>query len=297
MDMIDWLLDGDPAIRWQVLRDLTDADRNVVAVERARVAREGLGARLLARQGDDGAWHQQDQPDWVPTLCTMRALRVLAIDPADPAVASAVERLAAGFRWHDSLGGKPFFAGETEPCINGGALACSGYFGRPDHELAKRLVAEQLPDGGWNCDAPKSKVSSYHSTISVLEGLLDHERATGASEISEIRRRGEAYLLDRGLFRRRSTGDVADPAFLMLRVPTRYHYDVLRGLDYFRDAGVAPDARMADAVAAVAARRQPDGAWLLDASSEDADVLGETVRQPSRWNTLRALRVLRWFGA
>jgi hypothetical protein len=297
MDAIEWLLAGDPAIRWQVMSDLEETNPAKVAAERARVAREGLGAALLARQGRDGAWHQDGEPDWVPTLCTMRALRVTGIDPDDPTVAGAVERLADGFRWHDSLGGKPFFAGETEPCINGGALACSGYFGRPDHELAKRLVGEQLPDGGWNCDAPKSKVSSYHSTICVLEGLLDYERATGASEIAEVRRRGEAYLLDRGLFRRRSTGDVADPAFLMLRVPTRYHYDVLRGLDYFRDAGVTPDARMADATAAVAARRQPDGTWLVDASSQDADVLGETVGQPSRWNTLRALRVLRWSGA
>jgi len=140
-------------------------------------------------------------------------------------------------------------------------------------------------------------VSSYHSTICVLEGLLDYERATGATEITEVRRRGEAYLLDRSLFRRRSTGEVADPAFLKVRVPTRYHYDVLRGLDYFRDAGVAPDARMADAVAAVVARRQPDGRWLVDASSDDGEVLGETVGQPSRWNTLRALRVLRWYGA
>jgi hypothetical protein len=226
----------------------------------------------------------------------MRALRVTGVDPADPAVAGALERLAAGFRWHESLGGKPFFGGETEPCINGGALACSSYFGRPDHALARRLVGEQLPDGGWNCDAPKSRVSSFHSTICVLEGLLDYERATGAPEIAEVRRRGEAYLLDRGLFRRRSTGEIAAPAFLTFRVPTRYHYDILRGLDYFRDAGVAPDERMAAAVQAVVDRRRPDRTWLLDASSDDGEVLGETVGEPSRWNTLRSLRVLRWYS-
>jgi hypothetical protein len=153
-----------------------------------------------------------------------------------------------------------------------------------------------LADGGWNCEAPNSGVSSFHSTICVLEGLLDHERATGA-QLADVRRRGEAYLLARGLFRRRTTGDVADPAFLTLHAPTRYHYDVLRGLDYFRDAGVAPDERMAAAVRAVAARRQPDGTWLVDASSDDGDVLDETVGRPSRWTTLRALRVLRWYGA
>jgi len=138
MDAIDWLLEGGPEIRWQVLRDLGCDDP---AAERARVARQGRAAALLARQGVDGAWHQDGEPDWVPTLCTMRALRVIGVDPADPAVAGAIDRLAAGFRWHDSLGGKPFFGGETEPCINGGALACSGYFGRPDRALAQRLVA------------------------------------------------------------------------------------------------------------------------------------------------------------
>jgi hypothetical protein len=296
MTTVDWLLDSDPAIRWHALRDVVGADVATVARERARVAREGIGAALLARQGDDGAWHQDGTPTWVPTLCTMRALVVTGIDPADPVVAAATSQLAAGFRWHEELGGKLFFDGETEPCINGGALSAAGYFGRPSHELARRLVGEQLADGGWNCEAPKSTRSSYHSTICVLEGLLAHERAT-ATELTAVRRRGEAYLLDRGLFRRLSTGDVAEPTFLQLHMPTRYHYDVLRALDYLREAGVAPDERMADAVRAVEARTQPDGRWLVDASADDADVLGERVGEPSRWTTLRALRVLRWYGA
>jgi len=297
MDAIAWLLDSDPAIRWQVLRDLTDAEPAVVAAERARTVREGVGAMLVGRQGGDGAWHQDAEPAWVPTLCTMRALRVIGVDPADPTVGVAIERLASGFRWHESLGGKPFFDGETEPCINGGALALGGYFGRPSAELARRLVGEQLADGGWNCKAPPSTRSSFHSTICVLEGLFEHERAIGATaEISDARQRGEAYLLDRGLFRRRSTGDVAHPSFLALHVPTRYQYDVLRALEYFRAAGAAPDERMTDAVRAVVGKRSADGRWSVDASAGDGDVLGEVVGEPSPWITLRALRVLRWFG-
>ena len=207
-------------------------------------------------------------------------------------------RLAAGFRWHETLGGKPFFDGETEPCINGGTLALGGYFGRPDEALARRLLDEQLDDGGWNCDAPKSTRSSFHSTLCVLEGLLEHERAAGPRPaLAQARRRGEAYLLERGLFRRRSTGDVALPAFLGFAFPTRYHYDVLRALDYLRSAGVTPDERIADAIELVERKRQADGRWLLDdAHAETLDLpWGETVGAPSRWNTLRALRVLRWY--
>jgi len=300
VDTIGWLLDSDPAIRWQAMRDLTDAAPAAVAAERARVAREGLGAEILARQGSDGAWHRDDEPDWLPTLFTMQLLRATGVDPADPAVAAAIERLQAGFRWDESFGAKPFFDGEVEPCINGGALALGAYFGHPSKALARRLVGEQLEDGGWNCDAPKSTRSSYHTTICVLEGLLEYERAAGSSpEIAAARRRGEEYLLERGLFRRRSTGDVASPAFLTFAFPPRYEYDVLRALDYFRAAGAGPDARIDDAVQVVESRRQADGRWLVDRAHEEALALplpfGETQGEPSRWNTLRALRVLGWY--
>ena len=165
MDVIDWLLDGDPAIRWQVLRDLTDAAPATVAAERSRVAREALGAEILARQDPDGSWYRGDDPAWVPTLYTLLLLRATGVDPADAVVDAAVTRLAAGFRWDAEFGSKPFFEGEVEPCINGGTLALGGYFGRPDRTLAQRLVGEQLADGGWNCDAPRSARSSFHSTI------------------------------------------------------------------------------------------------------------------------------------
>ena len=287
------------------MRDLTDASPQAIAAERNRVAHEGIGAQILACQGADGSWHREGAADWLPTLFTLQLLRITGVDPADPAVRAAIARLEAGFRWHESFGKKPFFEGEVEPCINGGALALGSYFGHPSESLAHRLVSEQLNDGGWNCDAPKSVRSSYHTTICVLEGLLEFERAVGsAPEIAAARQRGEEYLLQRALFRRLSTGEIAHPEFLKFAFPPRYHYDVLRALDYFRAAAqsgfqknVQRDPRIADAIQIVRSRQQPDGKWLLDQSYGEllAFPFDESIGQPSRWNTLRALRVLRWF--
>jgi hypothetical protein len=284
------------------MRDLTGAAPEVIASERSRVTHQGLGAAILACLGPDGAWHRNNAADWLPTLFTFQLLRATGIDPTDPAVEAAAARVSAGFRWHESLGGKSFFEGETEPCINGGTLALGGYFGRPSHSLAQRLLSEQLEDGGWNCDAPKSNRSSYHSTICVLEGLLEYELAVRCAEqgvpgIAASRAKAEEYLLQRGLFRRLSTGEIADPEFLEFAYPPRYHYDVLRALDYFRAAGAQPDPRMNDAIQIVRRKQQADGGWLLDRSYDEslALPLGESVGAPSAWNTLRALRVLRWY--
>jgi hypothetical protein len=279
------------------MRDLTDASPAAVAAERGRVAHEGIGAEILACQGPDGSWQRSGAPDWLPTLFTLLLLRAAGADRADPVVDSAVARLQAGFRWDAAFGAKPFFEGEVEPCINGGTLALGAYFGSPTESLAHRLVREQLDDGGWNCEAPKSSRSSFHTTICVLEGLLEYERAVGAApEIAAARLRGEKYLLDRFLFRRRSTGEVASPEFLKFAYPPRYLYDVLRALDYLRDTGFRPDERIADALQVVESRRRTDGRWLLDDTHNEAlpFPFAESVGEPSRWNTLRALRVLRW---
>jgi hypothetical protein len=300
---MDWLLDADPAISWQAMRDLTDASPAAVAAERARVPYKGVGAEILACQGADGPWRLAGEPDWLPTLFTFLLLRATGADPADPVVESAVARLEAGYQWDEEFRDKPyksFFEGEVEPCINGGVLALGAYFGRTTDSLLRRLLGEQLDDGGWNCEAPKSARSSFHTTICVLEGLLEYERAAGpAPEIAAARRRGEEYLLERGLFRRRSTGQVANPAFLEFAYPPRYHYDILRALDYLRAAGLQPGPRIRDAVDVVKSRQQADGRWLLDCAHDEALALpfSESVGEPSRWNTLRALRVVRWASA
>jgi hypothetical protein len=308
VEPFDWLLDSDPAVRWQALRDLTDASPTTVATERARVPHKGLGAAILALQHRDGAWRRSDAPAWLTTLFTMQLLRSTGIDRTDPEVEAAVARPEAFLRWSNHGGrwdlrspefiGNPFFEGEVEPCINGGVLAFGAYFGRPNANLAHRLLSEQLPDGGWNCEAPKSRRSSFHTTICVLEGLLEYERAIGsAPHVASARRRGDEYLLERGLFRRLSTGEVANREFLELAFPPRYHYDILRSLDYFRDAGAQADPRIGDAVRFIETRRTADGRWLLDRAYDDALPLTatESVGEPSRWNTLRAMRVLRWY--
>ena len=308
MKVIDWLMDSDPAIRWQVVRDLRDASPGEIAAERARVADEGLGAEILRRQETDGSWRREGAPKWLSTLFTLQLLRAAGVDSGDPEVEAAMTRAETNLRWNDNggcwdvrpaeTGGNPFFEGEEEPCINGGVLAFGSYFGHPEERLARRLVSEQLEDGGWNCEAPGSRRSSFHTTICVLEGLLEYERAVGhAPEVAEARRRGEEYLLKRGLMRRLSNGELVSAEFLELAFPPRYHYDVLRALDYFRAAGGEPDARIREAVGVIESKRQADGRFILDRAYETATVeVGEPVGEPSRWNTLRALRVLRWCG-
>ena len=203
VNTVAWLLESDPAIRWQAIRDLTDASPTAIAAERARVPREGLGAEILSRQDSDGAWRRTDKPVWLSTLFTLLLLRSTGVDRTE--VESAVARLETRMGWDNQAGfwelrlatsgARPFFEGEVEPCINGGTLALGGYFGRPTESLVRRLIAEQLDDGGWNCEAPKSVRSSFHTTICVLEGLLEYERAVGsAPEVTAARERGEEVV-------------------------------------------------------------------------------------------------------
>jgi hypothetical protein len=309
--VLDWLLDSDPALRWHVLRDLTDAPPGDMAAERARVAVEGWGTRLLALRDDDGQWaggacfpadfrgdFSAGQP-WTSTLPALTLLRDFGVDPDDGRVREAITLVRDNCRWEHA--GQPFFAGEVEPCINGRTVAIGAYFGMDVDEIVGRLLAEQLSDGGWNCEAENGSVrSSFDTTVNVLEGLLAYERATGGSaESVAARRRGEEYLLQRRLFRRLSTGEVVRPQWLQFSFPTWWHYDVLRGLDYFRDVGDGPDRGLAEAIDLVRSKRQPDGTWLLENTHRGAVhfVMEDGDGEPSRWNTLRALRVLRWYDA
>ncbi len=308
MDVIQWLLDGDPAIRWQVLQDLTDASPGTVATERARVETEGWGAQLLSLQGADGLWDggacfpasytgaEPGQP-WTATMHTLQTLQILGLDPASAAARRALPLVAAHGHWEHA--GQPYFTGEVEPCINGRTIATGAYFGIDVAAIVERILGERLGDGGWNCEAENGSVrSSFDTTINVLDGLLEFERATGSTAaVDEARRGGEQYLLERNLFRRKSTGDVVDPAYLEFAFPHYWHYDVLRSLDYFRRSGAGRDSRMVEAVDIVRAKQQPDGRWLLDCVHPGRVHfdLEDGVGTPSRWNTLRALRVLDWW--
>ena len=293
---LKWLLDADPAIRWQVMRDLIDASPANIAAERSRIATEGWGAQLLAQQLPNGSW-PEGQWDLV-TLWSLIVLKDLGLDPASPQAREVIDRIDQHLVFKP-LNNRPYLQGETEPCINGRILAITAWINRPSDALAQQLLSEQLDDGGWNCEAPKSKCSSFHTTICVLEGLLAHERAGRPSTtLTQARQRAENYLLDRHLFRSLRTGDVIDKRWLRFAYPTFWHYDILRALDYFHDAHPTPDPRIDEAIAIVRQRRHQNGCWPLNLlHPEHIPLQMETaVGSASRWNTLRALRVLRWYN-
>lgn len=299
--VVKWLLEGDPSIRWQVMRDITDEPDEVVAAERSRVATEGWGAQLLGLQTSDGHWGDDQEHGWMTTNDALALLKDLGPDPADEKVRRAIGLVRDRITWWQ-LDGRPFFDGETEACINGRILAAGAYFGAASDKVVDRLLSEQLEDGGWNCEAPPSKRSSFHSTICVLEGLLEYERALGpTTAVTQARARGEDYLLERRMLRSLTSGEVIDDRWTRFAFPPVWHYDVLRGLDYLRSAGVEPDERVAEAVALVETRRHQNGRWPLAGIHADHtarlsfDVETE-VGKASRWNTLRALRVLDWYG-
>ncbi len=232
--IIRWLLDSDPSIRWQVMRDLADTPEAVVRTERSRIASEGWGAQLLDLQAPGGQWGTDDDEGWMTTVDALVLLKDLGVDPAGEAVRRAIDLVRDRITWRQ-LDGRPFFDGETEACINGRILAAGAYFGEASDRLVDRLLDEQLEDGGWNCEAPPSKRSSFHSTICVLEGLLEYEKAQGATAaVTQARTRAESYLLERRLFKSLKSGKAIDPRWTRFSFPTSWHYDLLRGLDYLR---------------------------------------------------------------
>jgi len=310
--VIQWLLDSDPSIRWQVMRDLIGAPAVEIAAERARVATEGMGAQLLALQGPDGRWGNAAwNRGWNSTMHVLVLLWEMGLDPASDQARLAVGLVRDRVTWKgcgpQECDDNPFFAGELEPCINGQVAAVGAYFGQDVRVIVDRLLAEQLPDGGWNCAAANgSSRSSFNTTICVLEALLEYELSVGASQqLTEARHRGQEYLLERHLFRRLSTGEVIErdrkggAVWTLFAFPTWWHYDVLRGLDYLRSAAVTPDERVTEAINLVASKCDDDGRWPLEQQYPGKMLvqIDEGKGRPSRWNTLRALRVLNWYSA
>jgi hypothetical protein len=298
--VINWLLDSDPAIRWQVMRDLLDEPHAVVAGERSRVALEGWGSRLLGLQGSDGQWGGGSYvfPGWISTTDTLLLLRDLGLNPASEQARKAIGLVRDNCTWGPEFGDTPFFEGEVEPCINGRVLAVVAYFGEASDRLVDRPLRDQLEDGGWNCEAPSSKRSSFHTTICVLEGLLEYVNARGSSAcVTAAHLRGPDYLLERRMFRSLATGHVIDPDWTKFSFPTRWHHDVLWGLDNLRRAGFEPGERVGEAIDMVGKKQDGDRRWPLENphAGEVHFDMEVGAQCPSRWNTLRALRVLDWF--
>lgn len=309
-----WLVDTDPALRWQVERDLLEAPDDVWQATRARVATEGFGARLLAHQDADGQWAggpffpagwefgpERPQP-WTATTWALKDLREWGLDAV--VLAGTAEKLAST-RWeYQDL---PYWGGEVDVCINSWTLSNGLWLGAPVDGLVDWFLEHQLLDGGWNCEwVEGSAVSSFHSTLNALVGLLDYRLSTGDAErVRAARAAGEEYLLQRSLFRRLSTGEPFFEHVFSFAHPRRAYYSVLAAADYFRAAALAdgsartPDRRMADAIEAIRARRQPDGTWL-QGHRLPGDVwfhVDVPAGEPSPWVTLQALRVLAWWDA
>ena len=295
---VAWLLEGDPSIRWQTLRDVVHAPGDEVAAERSRVEREGWGAALLDLQDPSGTW---GGTVWKPEDrdATDTVVLLLALLGADgERTRSAFDRAASGVDWGEEWGRSAFFDGEVEPCINGRVLTAAAPYGHATETMLDKLLDTQQTDGGWNCYAEtRDDPGSFHSTICVVEALAAYRDAGGATDVAEPLRRGQEYLLERGLMRRKTTGELIDEAWLDFRFPYYWHYDVLRGLDHLRASGTPYDDRAAEAVELVRSKRGPDGRWTLDAVLHGRPAVPfEAAGEPSRWNTLRALRVLEWAG-
>ncbi len=311
----DWLLEADPALRWQVERDIIGAPEGIWRSTRARVATEGFGARLLALQASDGQWAggayfprdgdqaaesggDKGQP-WTATTWALNSLREWGLDAAE--LSGTADLLAANCRWeYDDL---PYWGGEVDCCINAYTLANGVWLGADVSGLSQWFLDHRLADGGWNCEwVEGSTRSSFHSTLNSLKGLLFYETATGGSEaLREARRAGEAYLLERHLLRSRSTGELVGPWATQFAYPFRWVYSALNAANYFRAAalqdGTAPDPRLADAIRVVRSARQSDGRWMQEARHGgrvwfEVDV---PPGQPSTWLTFYGARVLSWW--
>jgi hypothetical protein len=309
-----WLLDSDPALRWQVERDLVGESPEVWEATRVGVATEGFGAQLLALQDPDGQWAggaffpagfdgtEEGQP-WTATTWTLNALREWGLDAAVLRERRTAELLAENSRWeYENL---PYWDGEVDCCINSWTVSNGLWLGADITGIVDWFVEHRLPDGGWNCEWVEGSTRwSFHSTLNALKGLLDYEVATGGTNATRAARRaGEEYLLERGLLRRLSTGDLIAPWAVRFSYPFRWFYDVLNAAEYFRQVwlldGTPPDPRMAEAIELIRAAKQPDGTWLQSRRHPgrvwfEVDV---PAGEPSKWLTLYATRVLSWWDA
>ncbi|MGJ9373267.1 hypothetical protein [Nesterenkonia sp. CF4.4] len=314
---VDWLMRGDPVIRWQAMRDLLDAPESQWSAERRKVETGGWGGALLALQDDDGQWdggaflprgftwsqmRDEGQP-WTATCWALTQLQDFGLDPTSESARRAVQLVGQNARWdHD---GQEYWTGEVEECINGRTLGQGAYFGVDVEAIASLLVGQALQDGGWNCERERgSRRSSFDTTINVLEGLFEFERSTGGTSASQrARLAGEEYLLSRNLMYRLSTGELIDEEYLELSYPPRWHFNVLRALEHFRrasiHAGTLPDLRLAGAVEHLRSMRLRDGRWSLGRGYRGRSwfPMDSGPGRPSTWVTLKALRVLRWWDA
>lgn len=302
-DTIDWLLKGDASIRWQVMRDLLDEPPRGYEKERTKIATEGWGEKLLARQDADGKWGGGIyNPKWVSTTYTLLLLRQFGLPQNTPEAQKGCQHFLLKGIYRD--GGINLFKSTdySETCINGMILTLLSYFRLPDecvHSVAHFLLKEQMPDGGWNCQRGRGAThASFHTTISVLDGMYEYRQAypEKAGAIDKAIKKAHEFLFVHHLFRSHRTGKIVDAAMTRMYFPPRWHYDFLRALDYFQSVRAECDVRMQDAIELLKAKQQPNGRWAANRPWPGRVFFElEKVGEDSRWNTLRALRVLKWW--
>lgn len=301
--VIDWLLSGDAAIRYQVYRDLLGEDRPSL---QRRITDEGWGKGFLEQRNPDGGWGQRFyQPKWTSSHYTLLDLRMLEPSRNHPLIQESIHRIAREEKGDDGGIDPSRTIGKSDVCVNGMFLRYACYFGEPEQHLRSVIdyVLDQvMTDGGFNCRKNRSgaRHSSLHSTLSVLEGLSEYDRQGYSYRLYDVRVAevsGREFILAHRLFRSSRTGEVIHPELLRLSFPPRWKYNILRCLDYFRTAGVPFDERMSDALEVLVSKRRTDGRWPLQAAHPgQVHFRMEEPRQPSRWNTLMALRVLKHYG-
>jgi hypothetical protein len=301
--ILSWLLEGDHSIRWQVQRDLLDEPPQVYEAERERIAETGWGAQLLALQEPDGRWGGGlYSPKWISTTYSLLALRILGLPAANHQAQIGCRLLLEHGLFPD--GGINYFshAKHSETCITGMVLSILAHFRYPDprvHNLVEHLLRQQMVDGGWNCRSYRGDThSSFHTTLSVLEGLLAYEKLAppDAAAVSGAQARGRKFLLQHKLYRSHRSGEVVSPAMTRFPFPPRWQYDVLRALDYFQSVNAPRDECLEDPIALLMSKRKADGRWqAYRGPSGQVFFEMELAGKPGRANTLRALRVLRWW--
>ncbi len=315
-ETIEWMLDSDPALKWQVERVILGLPESEWQKTRALTATEGIGARLLALQDEDGQWAggayfptredaralpyvegEKGQP-YIATTWTLNSLREWGVDAS--ALEDTADRLDAGCKWeYDDL---PYWGGEVDCCINAFTVSNGAWLGRDMSANVHWFLEHQLEDGGWNCEWIEGDLrSSFHSTLNSLVGLLDYELRTGKNEkVTDARKRAEEYLLQRRLMFKLSTGEPVGPWLNDLAYPLRWNYTIIRALNYFREsamfAGTDPDPRIAEAAEALAAMANENGRWVTNDRIPgqvwfDVDT---PVGEESKWLTFFALRALAW---
>jgi hypothetical protein len=303
-EIIKWLLDGDEAIQYQVHRDLLGKNKNDL---RRKIDTEGWGAQFLAKQNIDGHWGKKFyQPKWISTHYTLLDLRNLCINPMNRNITNTINMVLSDEKGKDG-GILPIGADQIcDVCVNGMFLNYASYF-KPDLEKMKSIIdfiaSQKLEDGGFNCEFNSRKGavhSSLHSTISVLEGITEFEKNGynyRLEELLEAKQSSIEFILNHQLYRSHRTGEIINNSFLKFPYPSRWYYDILRALDYFQYSNTEYDVRMQPAIDILLQKRNKENTWNLNAKYPgkvhfDMEVAGK----PSRWNTLRALRVLNHFG-